>query len=229
MTRHELKEQDEITTSIQRFTEVAYARKREIIIGVATVAVLVVAIVGWRLYSSNRNSRAQTQLALAINAFNDSNIKSDKERYEKTLIEGQKTRDAYASLSAGAIALYYMGLSHEGLGDTAKATAELQEVSQNGDPSIAGVAKFALAGIYKKHGDAQKATDLYKQIYDNGGYSKSAAVYELAKLSESTNKAEDAKTYYQKLISEFPESPFRQEADQALKRLGVTPADQKPS
>jgi TolA-binding protein len=122
-----------------------------------------------------------------------------------------------------------MGLSHEGLGDTAKATEELQQAIQTGDANVAGIAKFALAGIYKKHGDTQKAADLYKQIYDSGGYSKSAAVLELARLSEATNKTEEAKTYYQKIVSEFPESPFRQEADQALRRLGVLPTEQKPS
>ena len=125
--------------------------------------------------------------------------------------------------------MYYMGLSNDGLGNTDKATENLQQAIKSGDAQVAGVAKFALAGVYKKHGDNPKAIELYKQIYETGGYSKSAAVIELAKLSEATNKMDDAKMYYQKIIAEFPESPFRQEADQALKRLGVPPTEQKPS
>ena len=89
---------------------------------------------------------------------------------------------------------------------------------------VAGVAKFALAGVYRKQGDNPKAVDLYKQIYEKGGYSKSAAVFELAKISEADNKIDEAKTYYQKIVSEFPESPFRSDADQALKRLGAPAA-----
>ena len=220
MTRHELKERDEITSSIQKFTELAYARKQEVIIAVAAIVVIVGAFAGWRLYAANRNASAQTQLSHAINAYNDQNIKADKERYEKALAEAQKTHDAYGSLPAGAIAQYYMALSQEALGDTAKATENLQQVVKNSDENIAGVAKFALAGIYKKHGDFQKAGDLYKQLYEKGGFSKSAAVFELAKLSEAGNKVDDAKNYYQKIVSEFPDSPFRQDADQALKRLG---------
>jgi TolA-binding protein len=57
-------------------------------------------------------------------------------------------------------------------------------------------------------------------------------VLELAKLLEASSQLEEAKTYYQKIVSEFPESPFRQDADQALKRLGAStpPAgEQKPS
>src|SRR5262245_22968565 len=114
MTRHELKEQDEITTSLQRFTEVAYSRKKEIITGLSVLLVLILAVVGWRLYAANRNANAQSQLGHAINAFNDPNTKSDKERFEKTLAEAQKTYDSYPSHTAGSIALYYMGLSHDG-------------------------------------------------------------------------------------------------------------------
>src|SRR2546425_11334440 len=98
MSRHELKEQDEITSSLQKFTEVAYARKREIIIAATALVVLIVAVAGWRLYAANRNAAAQTQLSRAISAYNDPNIKSDKERFEKALTEAQKTHDAYRSL-----------------------------------------------------------------------------------------------------------------------------------
>jgi len=219
MTRHELKEQDEITTSLQKFTETAYARQREIVTGAIILAVVVVVFLGWRYYTANRNAKAQNELSVAINTYNDQAIKSDQERYTRALVEARKTYDHYKSLPAGQIAQYYMSLSQEGLGDTPKATDNLQQVIKNADADIAGVAKFALAGIYRKHGDTQKAAGLYREIYEKGGYSKGAALFELAKISESANKADEAKTYYQKIISEFPDSPFRAEADQALKRL----------
>jgi predicted negative regulator of RcsB-dependent stress response len=224
MSRHELKEQDEITTSIQTFSEAVYSRKKEIITGVSILAVVIFAVIGWRAYASNRDANAQTMLSQAINAYNNPTIKDEKERYTQVLAEAQKTHDAYPSLAAGQIALYYMALSQDALGDTTKATDNLQQVIKNADAEVAGVAKFALAGIYKKHGDTQKAVDLYKQIYDKGGYSKSAAIYELAKINDEAGKTEEAKTYYQKLVSEFPDSPFRGLADQALKRLGAPAA-----
>jgi predicted negative regulator of RcsB-dependent stress response len=232
LTRHQLKEQDEITTSLQTFTEYVVAHKKEVTTGLITIAVLVLAIFGWRVYSSRRNAAAQAQLSQAINIYNDATIKSDKERYEKTIIEAQKTHDQYASLPAGSIGLYYVALSQEGLGDTAKATQNLQEVAQRGDASVKSVAQFALGAIYKKHGDIQKAIDTYKQLYDSGGYSKAAVGYELAKLYEDNKQVDQAKDYYQKVVSEFPDSPFRQFADDALKRLGVVSPEavpQKPS
>jgi TolA-binding protein len=233
MTRHQLKEQDEITTQLQSFTDLIVARKKELTIAVAGLAVLVLAVLGWGFYSSRRNANAQTQLSKAISIYSDTaNIKTDKERYEKTIAEAQKTYDQYSSLNAGKIALYYVALSQEGLGDTAKATQNLQQVVQEGDDSVKAVAQFALAEIYKKHGETQKAIDTFKQLYDSGGYSRAAVAYELANLHEANKQLDQAKDYYQKLVTEFPDSPFRSNADEALKRLGVTtppPPTQKPS
>jgi predicted negative regulator of RcsB-dependent stress response len=232
LTRHQLKEQDEITTSLQTFTEYVVVHKKEVTTGLIVIAVLVLAIFGWRVYSSRRNAAAQAQLSQAINIYNDTTIKSENERFEKTIVEAQKAHDQYPSLPAGSIGLYYVALSQEGLGDTAKATQNLQEVAQRGDASVKAVAQFALGAIYKKHGDIQKAIDTYKQLYDSGGYSRAAVAYELAKLYEDNKQVDQAKDYYQKLVSEFPDSPFRQFADDALKRLGVVappPATQKPS
>ncbi len=173
MTRHQLKERDEITTSLQSFTELVMARKKEVTIGLSALAALIIIFFGWRYYSSSRDANAQTQLSQVILIYNDAaNIKSDKERYEKTIVEAQKTYDRYGSLPVGKIAPYSDGMSQEGLGDTAKATQTLQQVIQSGDASVKAVAQFALAGIYKKHGDLQKAIETYKQLYDGADIPK---------------------------------------------------------
>jgi TolA-binding protein len=232
MTRHQLKEQDEITTSLQKFTEFAYARQKEVMAGAAVLVVLVAAILGWGYYSRSRDARAQSELSQVIAIFDDSTrIPSDKDRYGKAVVEAQKVRDQYGSKPIGMIAQYYVALSWEGLGDTAKAQQNLQEVMQNGPADIKGVAQFALGGIHKKHGETQKAIDVYKQLYDAGTYSKAAVAYELATLYETNKQPDQAKDFYQKLVSEYPDSPFRSEADQALRRLGgsTPPPAQKPS
>jgi len=229
MTRHQLKEQDEITTSLQTFTELLVARKKEAAIGVSVVAALVILFFGWSYYSSSRNAKAQTELSQAIGTYGDATIKSEKERYQKTLAAAQKTYDDYGSTSIGKVALYYVALSQEGLGDTAKAEQNLQEVIQRGDAGTKGVAQFALAEIYKKHGDNQKAIDTFKPLFDSGGYSKSAVAYELATAYEANKQIDQAKEFYQKVVADFPDSLFRQKADEALKRLGVVTPPPKPS
>jgi predicted negative regulator of RcsB-dependent stress response len=231
MTRHELKEQDEITSSLEKFVELAYARKQELIYGGSAVVLVALLIFGWTYYRNSRNNNSQLQLAQVIHAYDDTS-KPDKERFEGTITEAQKTVDSYGSLPAGAIAQYYIGLSQAGLGDTTKAAESLQAATDRGDTTIKGAAQFALAGIYKKNGQGPKAIEIYKQLYDNGNYSKAAVAYELGMLFESTNQPNQARDYYQKIVTDFPDSPFRQMADDALKRMGVAvapPPAQKPS
>lgn len=223
MTRRELIEKDEITTTLERATEFVYARKKEILIGVSAALVIAAGIIGWTIYTANRDANAQNQLGAAIGVFNDTTTyKVDKERYARALAESQKVFDAYRSLPSGQIAQYYMALSYEGLGDTKKAIENLEDVIRRGDSSVKGVAKYALAGIHKSHGETQKAIELYKQLLDGGGYSKVAVLFDLAKLHENLGQPAQAKENYQKIVAEFPESPFRQDADQALKDLGVS-------
>src|SRR5262245_45853634 len=219
MTRHELKTQDEITTTLQSFTEVAYTYKTQILIGVGAVVLLIAAFSGWRMYSSKRNADSQALLAGAISAYNDES-KPEKERYEKTIAEATKTANAYPSLPAGAVAKYYMGMSQEGLGDTANAVKTLQEVVDRGDSNIKPVAQFALAGIYKRHGEFQKAAEVLKQLYDSGAYSKPVVAFELAKTYESNKQPDQAKTYYSQLITDFGDPQFKQQAEAGLKRMG---------
>ena len=129
MTRHQLKEQDEITNFFEKYTELIIAKRKEVGIGVAVVAAIAIVFFAWSAYSSSRNAKAQAELSQVIDTYNDTTIKSDKERYQKTLAEAQKTHDDYQSLSAGSIALYYAALSQDGLGDTAKAVETLLPVN----------------------------------------------------------------------------------------------------
>lgn len=224
MTRHDLKVQDEITSTLRSIIDGAYAHKREVIGTVSALVVIGLVLIGWSVYSSSRNASAQDQLSLAITAFGNPAIPTEKERFEKTIVEAQKTYDAYGSMPVGIIAQYYIGLSQEGLGDTTKATETLQQVIDRGDESVKGVARFALGGIYRKHGNFAKAIEIYKQLFDSGGYSKAAVTFELAQLHELNNQPDQAKDYYQKVVAEHADSPFRAPTDEAMKRLGVTPA-----
>jgi predicted negative regulator of RcsB-dependent stress response len=222
LTRHELKARDEITTKLQTFTEIAVARKKEIIIGASALILIVLAWVGWGFYSARRNANAETQLAAAIQAFADPTAPADKTRYEKAITEADKTISSYGSLPEGDIARYYLGLSQEGLGDTAKATATLQELITRADPTTKGVAQFALAGIYQKHNEMSKAIDTLKQLSDSGGYSGSAVAYELGRTFEANKQPDQAKVYYEKVVTQFADSPFRTDAEAGLRRMGFT-------
>lgn len=229
LTRHELKSQDEISSSLQTVTEVLQSKTKEVLIAVAAVIVLAVVIVGWRYYAGSRDEKASFQLASAITAFEESNQKQDKASYQKAADEAQKTIDGYGSTPAGVIAKYYLALSQDRLGDTANSEKNMQEVAERGDASIKGVARFALAHMQASHGGSAKAIETLTQLYGSGDYPKSAVAYDLASIYETGGKLEEAKQYYGKVITESPDSRFRGDSEAALKRLGApVPAPPAP-
>src|SRR5205823_12757046 len=124
----ELKTQDEITSSLQGFTDLLGARKKEVLIAAAAVIVIVIAVLGWRMYAGKRDAAASIQLASAITAFEDTTMKPEKARYEKSAAEAQKTIDKYGSTNAGMIAKYYLAMSQDRSGDAANAEKNLQDV-----------------------------------------------------------------------------------------------------
>jgi predicted negative regulator of RcsB-dependent stress response len=229
LTRQELKSQDEITSSLQRMMELLETWKKEILIAVGAAAVITVAVLGWRAYSGSRNAAASVQLSAAITAFEDQNTKPDKARYEKAAAEAQKTIDGYGSTSAAIIARYYLALSQERLGDAATAEKNMQDVVTRGDGTIKGVAQFALAHIQAQHSETPKAIETLTQLYSSGNYPRSAVAFELASLYETSGQKDKAQEYYGKVITDSPDSHFRQDSESALKRMGLpVPAPPAP-
>ena len=230
MTRSELKAQDEITTTLQSFGEMAIARKKEVLAGAAIVVVVVVAFFGWRYYSAKQNAAAQVELGSVIASYRNPAIKSDQERNEKTIVEAQKALTDYPSARTAPVVRYYLALAQAGLGDMPNAVKNLEEVISRADTDTKPIAQFALAGIYKKQGDLQKETDVLKQLEQSGGYSKSAVQFELAVATEAANQKDQAQSYYGKVITDTPDSPFRADAEAALKRMGLPlPAPPPPA
>jgi pentatricopeptide repeat protein len=221
MTRSELKAQDEITTTLGRLTETALDRKKEVLIGAAVLVGVFGIFFAWRIYASNRDAGAQKQLGAVINAFHDPTVKVDKDRFEKTIVEAQKTASAYPNSHSAAVAQYYQALAEDGLGDQANAVKNLEEVIGRGDADVKPVAQFALASVYKRHGEFQKAIDILKQMESAGTYSTSAVSYELGTTAEAAGQKDVAQGAYTKIIKDSPESPFRSDAEAALKRMGL--------
>ena len=221
LSRSELKAQDEITTTLASFTETALSRKKEILIGAAILVALAGIWFGWRYTVSLKNAGAQAQLARAITAFQDPSVKVDKERFEKTIVEAQKTMKDYPSTQAASLAQYYLALSQEGLGDATNAVKNLEEVIGRGDAATKPIAQFALAGVYRRNGEPQRAVDVLKQLEAAGEVSKGMVVYELGISAEAANQKDVAQAAYSKIIKELPDSAFRTDAEGALKRMGL--------
>ena len=232
LSRKELVQKDEITTTLETMTAFLLEHGKLLATGAGVVVAVVLVFVAWSVYAANREASSQSALAKVIAAFADTEgFDSDQQRFETALAQGQVVRDDYPNLRAGQIAEYYMALSHEGLGNTTESVRILRGLIETGDETIQQVARYALAESYKTHGELETAIAVFQELVDTAGYSQGAVLYELGRLHEAISKPEEARSYYRSIVGEYPDSPFRPDADRALERLGTeeTPSEETES
>ena len=220
LSRKELTEKDDITSTLERGMTFAVEHYRPILTGIGVVLLLIVGVVGWNFYSASVEAEAQGALAVVIQTYTDTTaIPEDGARFTATLAEAQRFQQEHSGTHAADIAEYYAALSQDGLGNTAESDAMLDRLIAGGDVTIRDVARFALAESFKKRGDLESAIAQYQILADSPDYSRGAILYQLGQLHEAVAKPEEAEQYYQSLVTEYPESPFRTEVDRALRRL----------
>jgi len=232
LSRKELVQKDEITTTLEMTTAFLLRHSKSILSSLSIVVALILVFVSWNLYNSNREANSQNALSEVIAKYTDTqSFGSDEQRFKTALSEAQVVRGDYPTLRAGQIAGYYMALSHEGLGNTSESVRILKELIETGDETIQQVARYALAESYKNHGELEIAIAVFQELIDTAGYSQGAVLYELGRLHEAISKPEEARNYYQSIVGEYSDSPFRPDADRALERLGMeeTPAEETES
>jgi predicted negative regulator of RcsB-dependent stress response len=219
LTRRELREEDEITSKLQSFTDLLISRRNEVVALVGVILAILIGVAAWFSYTNQNNQLVQAQLGRVTAALTEPLIPA-AERNKKVIAEGEKMLAEYGSKPEANLAKYYMAFGHEGLGEVDKATAMLEDVSSHAEGDLRGMAQFGLAEIHARHGQQAKAIDILKELFEKGGYTKSAVALELARTYESASQPDQAKTYYEKVITEFGSSPLRSEAEAALRRMG---------
>lgn len=153
------------------------------------IAAVLIANFAWASQSTQSLSVADARLSRVITAFNNASTgKSGKDGYERAIAEAQKIKNEYGSSPAARIAQYYIALSEENLGHTAKAVENLQELIQSDDATMKALAQFALAALYKNHGENQKAVELFEQLDAQGAYTVHSGSRSKGESSDSTTK-----------------------------------------
>ena len=111
-------------------------------------------------------------------------------------------------------------LADQEAGNAADAEKELQEVAGSGRSDLSALGKFALAAVYRNQGKDAQAVALYKDLIDHptNTVAKSQAQLALASVYEA-KQPQDARTLYQQVQKENPDSPAGQLASTRLSEL----------
>ena len=229
--RKDLKK-DEIRESLVHGVESVASHQQ--ILGVLVTAALVVAlgVFGWSSYTKRQTAKAAGALDDAMKIF-QARVRATGEPAEPGELtyvdEKNKFADAdkkflevggqYGRTKPGQVARYYAALSEVQLKQYAAAESNLGQLS-SADESLAGLARFQLAGVYLQENKDAQAVDLFKQLADKPTefVPKPMALLALADHYRKSDPAQAAKLYNQVKL-EFPEAATQ--ADQGLELLNA--------
>ena len=233
--RHHLK-----ANPLQRLTvqarQVYVERKRET--AAAVVALVAVAIlgVGYFAWREHGQSRAHALLAEAI-AVQDARVTApgtpaaagsyptERARLQAAVVKFKAAADAYPSADSGTYARYQEAVGQVALGNVAAATSAYQEIIRRAGDGIYGqMARLGLAETQARGGQYDQAINTFKEMAQRkeGPLPIDGILMQLGRTYRDAGKRADAEQTFNRVVQEFPESPFTAEAKRELDTLTKT-------
>jgi predicted negative regulator of RcsB-dependent stress response len=233
--RHHLKE-NELVQLASRTREVIDARQREV--GAVAIAVILVAVaaIGYYAWRSRVEGRAGSMLADAVilsearvgpppapgTPATGPSFPTEREKYEATAAKFKAVADEYPSSDSGVFARYREGSTQMALGNTKEAAAAYQQVIDRAGSGLYGqMARLGLAEVQAREGQYDSAISTYKGLADNkdGPLPVDGILMQLGRTYREAGKATEAQQTFNRVVEEFPESPFSGDARKELESL----------
>jgi len=136
------------------------------------------------------------------------------EKYGTALESFEAVAKEYSRYDEGRQAQYYVALCQMGLSDLEAADGSLETVRSTERDLIWYLASRALASVRSERGDPAAAGELYRSLVEDADnpLPKDELLYALAKLEERSGNLEQARQYYDRMLSEHPASQLSPEA-----------------
>jgi TolA-binding protein len=233
--RHHLKENE-----LQRLALAArhlyIDRKRETTALLVGILALVVIAGGYFLWSERRQSRAHALLAEAV-VVQDARVSppgtpaaagtypTERARLQRATEKFKAVADAYPSTDAGIYARYQEAVDQVALGNVAGATGAYQDIiRREGDRVYGQMARLGLAEVQALAGQYDQAINTFKEMAQrkDGPLPIDGILMQLGRTYREAGKPADAQQTFNRIVMEFPESPFSQEAKRELDSLNKT-------
>ena len=233
--RHHLKE-NELVQLASRTRDAIDARQREIGAVAIGVILVAVAVLGYFLWQSRVEGRAGALLADALivsearvgpppapgTPATGPSFPTEREKYEATVAKFKAVADQYPSSDAGLFARYREAATQMALGNTKEAAAAYQQViDRAGDGLYGQMARLGLAEVQAREGQFDTAINTYKGLADNkdGPLPVDGILMQLGRTYLEAGKSTEAQQTFNRVVEEFPESPFSGDARKELESL----------
>jgi hypothetical protein len=136
----------------------------------------------------------------------------DKYKTAAAAFEGVERR--FSSSVTGLRAKYYAALSRAELGQHAEAEKALKEIQSRGAGLEPDLARLALADLYRRNGQVDKAVEAYRALATNPAATvpRDFALLGAAQALDDSKRWAEARAAYRQLVEEFPASVYAAEA-----------------
>jgi TolA-binding protein len=215
------------------------SRKREATVGVAAVVVVLAVAIGYFGWRDHTESRADGMLAEAL-AVQDARVgapaapgtpnaglsfPTEQARAQAALAKFKAAADAYPSSDAGIFARYQEATTNMALGNATAAAALYQDVINRAGSRIYGqMARLGLAEAQARAGQYDQAIKGFSELSQrkDGPLPVDGILMQLGRAYVGAGKRTEAQQTFNRLVQEYPDSPFTGDARKELDNLKKT-------
>ena len=236
--RHHLKENElgKLTRQARETMETRRSEMTAVAAVIVVVAALALGYFGWR---QRVQTKAHGLLAEAM-AVQDARVgpppapgtpsaglyfPTERERSQAALTKFKIAADAYPSTDAGIYARYQEGATSLALGTTPGAIAAYQQViKESGDSFYGQMGRLGLAEAQARAGQYDTAINTFKELAQrkDGPLPIDGILMQLGRTYLEAGKRSDAQQTFNRLVEEYPESPFTGDARKEIETLKKT-------
>jgi TolA-binding protein len=233
--RRHLRE-NEIERLTREAREMFEERRRGLTWTVAAVVVVGIVAIGYFAWREQVQTRAHNALAEAM-AVQEARIgpppapgtvskrpyfPTEGERAQAALVKFKAAADAYPSTTAGIFARYQQASIALAVGKTVEAEDAYREVMRRAGNRIYGqMARLGLAEAQARAGQYDQAIATFKEITGrtDSTLPLDGILMQLGRTYLDAGKPTEAQQTFNRLVDEFPNSPFNADAKRALEGL----------
>jgi len=235
--RQHLKE-NELQALARQARETYETKKRETGIIAAAVAVVAVIALGWIGWRERVQGKAHALLADAVVVL-DARIgpppapgqpeqglrfATERERAQAALTKLKAAADAYPSTDAGLYARYQEGSTWMALGNPSEAANAYKQVVDRDSGIYSQMARLGLTEAQARSQQYDAAIKTFQELSQrkDGPLPVDGILMQLGRTYAEAGKRTEAQQTFNRLVEEFPESPFNGDARRELENLKKT-------
>jgi tetratricopeptide (TPR) repeat protein len=233
--RHHLKGNDLANLALGA-RQIAEERRGPILGIIAALVLIVLAGIGYSLWRGRVEERAGALLAEAT-ALDEARVgpppadgspttgqvfATQHGKYQTQLTKFKIVADDYPSTEAGIFARYREGATRMALGLPQEAATAFQQVIDRAGGKFYGqMARLGLAEAQSRSGQFDEAITIYTDLAGrtNDQLPIDGVLIQLARTYRDAGKRAEAEQTFNRIIAEFPGSPFSDEAKRELESL----------